>query len=231
MAGALAAAGAHVVLNARSADALAGRLADMERWGLSAETIASDVSGSGEAAKLVETVVGRHGRLDILLSNVAGTARKPLLEQTDGDWDRVIDVTLSTGWRLARAAAPSMVAAGYGRMIFTSSINAILARPSIPGYVAAKSGLEGLVRGLAVDLGEHGITANAIAPGYFLTEGNRPLRTERPDFEAAVAARTAAGRWGDPPDLATAALYLASAASAYTTGTVLVVDGGLTVKL
>lgn len=231
MAGALAAAGAHVVLTGRNGDALAACQREMDGWGLSAETIASDVTAPGEAARLVECVVDRHDRLDILLSNVAGTSRKPILEQTDEDWDRVIDAALSTGWRLARAAAPAMVKAGYGRMLFTSSINAILARPDIPMYVAAKSGLEGLVRGLAVELGEHGITANAIAPGYFLTEGNKPLRTERPDFEAAVAARTGVGRWGEPPNLATAALYFASPASSYTTGTVMVVDGGLTVKL
>jgi len=231
MASALAAAGAHVVLNARNGEALAARQREAEGWGLSTETVASDVTARGEASRLVDGMVERHGRLDILLSNVAGTSRKPILEQTDDDWNRVIDVALSTGWRLARASAPVMMEAGYGRMLFTSSINAILARPSIPMYAAAKSGLEGLVRGLAVELGEHGITANAIAPGYFLTEGNKPLRTERPEFEASVSARTGIGRWGEPPNLATAALYFASPASSYTTGTVMVVDGGLTVKL
>jgi len=157
--------------------------------------------------------------------------RKPLVEQTEEDWHDVIDMALSSAWRLARAAAPVMAAAGYGRMVFVSSINAILARPDISGYVAAKSALEGLVRSLAVELGPHGITANALAPGYIVTDGNKPLRTERPDFVDQIAQRTPVRRWGQPDDLATVALYLAAPASAYTTGAVHVVDGGLTVAL
>lgn len=228
---ALGAAGAHVVINARDEKTLAERQSQLAGWGLSAEAIALDVGAGGEAARLVDAVVGRHGRLDILVSNVAGTLRKPLVEQTDDDWTRVIDVALSAGWRLARATAPAMIEAGYGRMVFVSSINAILARGGIAGYVAAKSGLEGLVRSLAVELGPHGITANALAPGYVVTDGNRALRTQRPAFVDQIAERAPVGRWGTPDDLATAALYLTAPASAYTTGAVHVVDGGLTIAL
>ncbi len=228
---ALAAAGAHVVMNARAPEALESRAAQMAGWGLSAEAVAGDVAAEGMARALVDGALDRHGRLDILVSNVATSVRKPFLDQCEAEFARVIDVALTAGWRLAHAAAPAMAEAGFGRMIFISSINAILARPGIHGYVAAKSALEGLVRALAVELAPSGITANAIAPGYFLTDGNKALRTERPEFEGQIAGRIPAGRWGRTEDLAAAALALAAPAAAYTTGTVQVIDGGLTVAL
>jgi gluconate 5-dehydrogenase len=107
----------------------------------------------------------------------------------------------------------------------------MVARPTISAYVAAKTGLVGLVRGLAVELAPHGITVNGLAPGYFLTDGNSATRAADSGFEGRIAARTPAGRWGDPPELGAAALYLASRASAYTTGSILTVDGGLTAAI
>ena len=165
------------------------------------------------------------------MSNAGSIVRRPLVEQSETDWRDVIDADLTAGWRLARETAPFMAKAGYGRMIFVSSIMASVARPGVTGYVAAKTGLHGLVRALAVELAPSGITVNALAPGYFPTEGNSSLRRSDPDFKPWISARTPMGRWGDPLEVGAAALYLASRASGYTTGSILTVDGGLTAAI
>jgi gluconate 5-dehydrogenase len=231
MAQGLAAAGATVVLNGRDASTLKPRLDALIRWGLKGDIAAFDVADGPTAAKALRGVAERHGRLDILLSNAATTSRRPLLEQTDSDWHDVIDADLTAGWYLAREAARIMVPAGYGRMIFISSIMGFVTRPGVTSYTAAKTGLLGLVRALAVELAPTGVTANAIAPGYFPTEGNSSLRRSNPEFEQWISDRTPAGRWGDPRELAAAAVYLASPSAAYTTGSVLTVDGGLTAAI
>ncbi len=228
---ALAGAGAHVVMTARNPEPLEARRAQLKGWGHAAEPLAFDVTDADAARAAVAAVANRHGRLDILVANAAGTVRKPFREQDEGDWQRVIDVALTASWRLAHAAAPTMAAAGFGRMLFISSINAVAARPDIHGYVAAKAGLEGLVRALGVELAPQGITANGLAPGYVETEANAPLRTGTPGFAERIAGRTPVGRWGHPSDLETAALYLCAPASGWTTGSVVTVDGGLTAAL
>jgi gluconate 5-dehydrogenase len=143
----------------------------------------------------------------------------------------VIATDLTAGFRLARAAGRHMAHAGGGRIIFTSSINGMVVRTGMVGYASAKTGLFGLVRVLAVELAPMRVTVNAIAPGYFLTDGNAATRQSDTSFEARIAARTPMGRWGSPEELATAALYLASPASGYTTGSIVTVDGGLTVAI
>lgn len=226
----LAAAGAHVALTARQAGPIEARAAALRGWGHSAEALAFDVTDAAAARAAVEGLIARRGRLDILVSNAAGTLRKPFLEQDEGEWARVLDVALTAAWRLARAAAPAMAQAGFGRILFVSSVNAVAARPEIHGYVAAKAGLEGLVRGLAVELAPHGITVNALAPGYIRTEANAALRA-RPGFAEMITRRTPAGRWGWPSDLEAAALALVAPASGWTTGSIVTVDGGLTAAL
>ncbi|MHB2165585.1 SDR family oxidoreductase [Alsobacter sp. R-9] len=231
MAQAIAGAGAHVVLNGRDAALLRDRVAELRARGGSAEGISFDATSGREGGDALADIAARHGRLDILVSNAAASLRKPVTEMTDEEWERDIAANLTGGFRLAREAARIMSAAGYGRILFTSSINGMIVRPGMAGYAAAKTGLFGLVRGLAVEVAARGVTVNAIAPGYFLTDGNAKTRAADPSFHDRIAARIPAGRWGRPPELAAAALYLVSPAASFTTGTVLTVDGGMTVSI
>jgi gluconate 5-dehydrogenase len=150
-------------------------------------------------------IAARHGRLDILVNNTGGTVRKPVLETPDEDWQSLIDLDLTACFRMAREALRLMVPQKSGRIIMISSIMGHLARPTIPAYVAAKTGLHGLVRALAVEFGRHNVTINAIAPGYFAVPGNQSLRDDgafnasglfpRRRWRAGAIRRSLAGRW------------------------------------
>ncbi len=228
---ALAAAGAHVVINGRKQAAIDTSCAALLNEGLTVSGAAFDVTDAAASVAGIAEVARRHGRLDILVNNAAITVRKPLTEITDKEWHEVQDANLGACWRLSREAARVMMPARFGRIIMISSINAVIARPTISPYVSAKAGLEGLTRALAVELAPHGITANALAPGYFLTEGNAATRKADPSFESRIAARIPAGRWGRPDELAAAIVYLASPHAAFTNGTVLTVDGAMTAAI
>jgi gluconate 5-dehydrogenase len=217
--------GATVVLNARDEKAV-GEAARR----IGADHLAFDVSDVQQTEAALAEVVRRHKKLDILLNNAGVQHRRPLIEWTDEDFERVIAINLTGCFRLARDAARLMLPNKFGRIINTGSVAAILGRPTIHAYVAAKAGLHGLTRSMAAELGRHGITVNALAPGYFATELNTALLEDKA-FTAWVEARTPAGRWAKPVELGGAAVFLASEAGSYVNGHVLAVDGGLSTSL
>jgi gluconate 5-dehydrogenase len=223
----LAAAGARVLLHGRDAEALKARATE---FGHNAGTLAFDVTDAAAVRVAFGWIEAEHGRLDIVVNNAGVIPRKPLLETTDADWQAVIDANLTAYFRIAREAARLMVPRKSGRIIMVSSIMGLLARPTIPGYVTAKAGLHGMVRAMAVELAQHGITVNAIAPGFVPTDATATLHADA-KFNEWISTRAPVGRWCEPAEVAGPAVFLASDAASYVTGHVLVVDGGLTAAL
>ena len=226
----LAEHGAHVVLSSRDQAALEKRAAELDKRGLSAQARAFDAADRAAGAETVAAVQAEHGRLDILVNNAGMVHRGPIAELADEDWDRVIEVNLTAVMRLSRDAGRQMAARGHGRIINTASIMGLVARPGVASYVASKGGLVALTRALAVEFGPQGVNSNAIAPGYVVSDMTAELHND-PEFDSFVRGRTPLGRWGEAKEIGAVALFLASDASSYVNGHLLVADGGLTASL
>ncbi|MGE8613094.1 MAG: SDR family oxidoreductase [Achromobacter veterisilvae] len=226
---ALAGCGARVLINGRNAAAAQTAVDTLKRDGLDAHALAFDISDDAAMQAAFGRVDAEHGRLDILVNNVGARNRKTLADTTPAEIRELIDTDLVAGMLLAKFAAERMVRQGGGRLIAITSVVGELARPGDAVYPAAKQGLTGMVRALAAEFGPRGITSNAIAPGTFATETNADMVAD-PKIGPRVASRNPLGRWGEPEEIAGAAVFLASPAASYVNGHVLVVDGGLSIQ-
>lgn len=162
---------------------------------------------------------------DILVNNAGTISRAPARIHPLDEWDRVLQVNLSSQFALTQAVAAPMLDRGAGKIIFTASLLSFQGGINVSGYTAAKSGIAGLTKALANEWAPRGVNVNAIAPGYIATDNTAALRDD-PERSTAILERIPAGRWGRPDDLAGAAVFLASSASDYVSGVVLPVDGG-----
>lgn len=217
-----AAAGARLVLADRS-ERVHERADALRQAGAQVLSLTFDVNDRDAVSAAFDQAEQHFGRLDVLVNNAAVIVRKPFLELSAEDWQRVIDTDLNACFHVAQRAARTMVAQGSGRIIQMSSIMNHVSRPNLVPYVTAKGALAAMTRAMAADLGGSGVNVNALAPGYTATEFSE---AGKPEFHDFVAHWTPARRWGQPEDLVGAALLLASDAGRYINGQVLYVDGG-----
>jgi 3-oxoacyl-[acyl-carrier protein] reductase len=218
-----AAEGAAVALGDVEAAGAEQAAREITERGGKAMAVALDVGDAGQATAFVERVVARWGRLDVIVANAGIAHSAPFLEHPEAQWHRVLRVNLTGVFLTCQAAARQMVKQGGGRIVTIASINAFRGVENLVGYNAAKAGVAELTRTMAVELAQHGITANAIAPAQIDTRMTRTLPEEARQRRVE---RIPLGRFGEPEDVAKAALFLASDEAAYITGHTLAVDGG-----
>ncbi len=221
---ALAEAGAAVAChgNTRSSEATCKTI---ERAGQRAFSVTGDLARKETAKELVEATRQQFGRLDILVNNAGTIRRAPAADYSEEDWATVIEVNLSAVFRLSQLAGRQMIAQGRGKIINIASLLSFQGGITVPAYAAAKGGDAQLTKALANEWAGKGINVNAIAPGYMRTDNTKALQADE-TRNRQILDRIPAARWGEPSDLAGAAVFLASSASDYVNGHVLVVDGG-----
>jgi gluconate 5-dehydrogenase len=222
--------GATVFLNGRDPATLEQAATALRGEGIDARILPFDIADIPAATAAVDGVLKSTGKIDIFFSNAGVQYRETLAAFPLPEFERVVFANLTAQWTLGRHIAAAMTDRGYGRIIFTGSITALLGRQGISAYTAAKAAMHGVVRQWAAELGDRGITVNAIAPGYIKTELTRKLWDDA-EFTDWLEARVPQKRWGEPSDIASALVFLAAAEARYVTGQVLVVDGGLTATM
>jgi gluconate 5-dehydrogenase len=225
----LAGAGARVVLNGRNRGKLDAAASALRSDGGEVLVAPFDVTDAKAVSAGVAAIERDSGPLDIVVNNAAVNQRASLDAFSTEDWHKLLAANLDGPFFVARSVIPGMRARRQGKIINICSLASEIGRPNIVPYATSKGGLQMLTRALAVELAPHNVQVNGIAPGFFKTEMNAPLIADA-EFSAWVARRTPAGRWGEPPELAGAAVFLASRAADYVTGHVLFVDGGFSVS-
>lgn len=228
MARGLGRAGATLVVNGHSSQERVDRAVERYRAdGIAAHGYLFDVTEAGQVAESVERIEAEVGPIDVLVNNAAVIDRTPLLDMTVEAWERVVKTDLTGAFVMSQPVVRRMVERGGGKVINVCSMMSELGRDSVGAYAAAKGGLKMLTRSMATEWARHNVQVNGIGPGYVATDQTAPLREAGHPFDAWIVSRTPAGRWGDPDDLAGAAIYLASSASDFVNGHVLYVDGGI----
>jgi 2-deoxy-D-gluconate 3-dehydrogenase len=222
---ALAEAGADVAVHSRNAGDGDDTIAAIKDLGRRSISVAGDMSDKDVPRSLVEKVVGEFGRVDILINNAGMICRTPAVDFSEEDWAAVIEVNLSSVFRLTQAAGRGMIGQGSGKIVNIASLLSFQGGVTVPAYTASKSGVAGLTKAFANEWAKFNVNVNAIAPGYMATKNTDALRADE-TRNRQILERIPAGRWGEASDLAGAAVFLSSTASDYMQGHVLVVDGG-----
>jgi 2-deoxy-D-gluconate 3-dehydrogenase len=223
---ALASSGADIVGVSRHLELDGGEArARVEALGRQFWGIAADLSDRGSVGQLLSRIADLERSVDILVNNAGIIYREPAATHAIDEWDRVIEVNLTSQFVLTQALGKQMVSRGYGKVIFTASMLSFQGGVNVPSYTASKHGVAGLTKALANEWAATGVNVNAIAPGYIATDNTQALR-EDPIRSAAILERIPAGRWGEASDIAWTAVFLASRASDYVNGAVVPVDGG-----
>ncbi len=230
LAQALASAGARIVLNGRSAEPLEAARAALAATGASVFSAAFDVTDAAAVQAGVARIEAEVGAIDILVNNAGMQHRSPFAEFPVEAWSTLMRTNLDSVFLVGRAVAQHMIPRGRGKIINVCSVQSELGRPGIAPYAASKGAVKMLTKGMAIDLGKHGIQVNGLGPGYFKTELTQALVADAA-FTAWLSGRTPAGRWGEVHELGGAAIFLASDAASFVTGHVLYVDGGITASL
>ncbi len=225
MARGLADAGATVVLSGRNV-----AKGEAAAKSLGAAFIAADVTKKADCEALVAGTVAKCGRLDILINNAGIAIRKFPQEYTEAEWHRVMDTNMTSAFLMCQAAYPEMLKAGAGKIVNIGSVMTIMGAPHAAPYAASKGAIVQYTRAIATAWAKDHIQANAILPGWIDTELTEGARAQVPGLNENVLARTPAGRWGTPADLAGIAVFLCSSASDFVTGTGIPCDGGFTIR-
>lgn len=222
---ALAEAGADVALGARTASDLADTARLVEAAGRRALAVPTDVTDETQVEEFAAAVVEAFGGVDVLVNNAGTVVVKPLADLEVAEWRRVIDTNLTGTFLCARAFGPHMIARQKGRVINIASVSGLVGEPLLTAYAASKGGVVNLTRALAAEWAKHGVTVNAIAPGYFDT-AMTSQGLDDPEVAVRLIKRIPLRRVGEPDEIGPLAVYLASDASAYITGEIVVIDGG-----
>jgi 2-deoxy-D-gluconate 3-dehydrogenase len=225
MAVALAEAGADVACHCMFDGEADETCAMIETLGRKAVSIAGDMSDKEAPKRIVAQVVENFGRIDILVNNAGMIRRTPAVDYSEEDWSTVLEVNLSSIFRISQAAARHMIEQGGGKIVNIASLLSFQGGITVPAYTASKSGVAGLTKAFANEWAKHNINVNAIAPGYMATNNTTALRADE-NRNRQILERIPAGRWGDATDLAGTAVFLSSPASDYVQGHILIVDGG-----
>ena len=231
MARALGEAGAAVVIAGSDPQHLAAAVTELRAGGVLVEGVPADLGKPEEAEGFCRRVLASYPVIDILINNVGGRRINiPTEDLALADWQRIVDLNLTQAFVCTKMIGGAMLPRRWGRVINIASINAFWPGKTMRGrsYETAKAALAMFTKAVAADWAAQGVTVNCIAPGPFLTDANRRWIRERPEFEGEVKAAIPLGRWGEPREIGALALYLASEASSFMTGSVVVLDGGKT---